>query len=332
MRHNLIIAGAALAAVMLVLGCRPAHRADESESQPAAVSGPTLSVTAARVTVKPMSSEIRILGTTAAIRHVTLRAPAAGRVVGFDLQSGESVRRGQVIARIVSREVEAAEAGLEVAGKIDPKEAEQLARSVKRYTKSPGIAVVSPESAIVARPLVSSGQTVAYLDPLADLIDPASVYVDAALPIGSAHLVTPGMDATVTSSLHPGVEFPARVAALSPSFDPNTLTATARLTFTGKSRPNVIGAPVDIRITTRHVPEAIAIPVAALFQDAAGGGYYVFVAGSDGRAHRTTVGVGIRNPSEVQITRGLSPGEIVITSGGYALSDGLTVRAMVSQQ
>ena len=42
--------------------------------------------------------------------------------------------------------------------------------------------------------------------------------------------------------------------------------------------------------------------------------------------------VGIRNPSEVQITRGLSPGEIVITSGGYALSDGLTVRAMVSQQ
>lgn len=331
-KDHLIIAGAVLAAALAVFGCRPAHRADDSESKPAAAAGPTLSVTAARVTVKPMRSEILILGTTAAIRHVTLRAPAAGRVVGFDLQSGESVRAGQVIARIVSREVEAAEAGVDVARTIDPKEAQGLARSVKRYTHRPGIPVVAPENAVVAQPLVSSGQTVAYLDPLADLIDPASVYVDASLPIGSAHLVRPGMSAIVTSSLHPGVEFPARVAALSPSFDPKTLTTTARLKFTGKLRPDVIGAPVNVRITTVSVREAIVIPVAALFQDAASGGYYVFVVGADGRAHRTPVSVGIRSRSEVQILRGLKPGEIVITSGGYALSDGLKVRALVPQR
>jgi len=42
------------------------------------------------------------------------------------------------------------------------------------------------------------------------------------------------------------------------------------------------------------------------------------------------VATGIRTPAEVQVTQGLKPGDLVITSGGYALSDGLEVRATVT--
>ena len=49
--------------------------------------------------------------------------------------------------------------------------------------------------------------------------------------------------------------------------------------------------------------------------------------GANNRAHRTVVAAGIRTPGEVQVTQGLKPGDLVITSGGYALSDGLEVRA-----
>ena len=77
-----------------------------------------------------------------------------------------------------------------------------------------------PENAIVSQRLVSSGQLVTDLEPLADLIDPKSIYVEAAVPVDDISLVRPGMAATVTSPLDPGVDFPARVAALSPNFTP----------------------------------------------------------------------------------------------------------------
>jgi RND family efflux transporter MFP subunit len=158
------------------------------------------------------------------------------------------------------------------------------------------------------------------------------MYVEAAVPVDDVSLIRPGMSAAVTSPMEPGIEFPARVEALSPIFTQGAAaTATARLAFVGARKIKEAGAPVEIQVTIKSVPDAIVIPAAALFQDAANDTFYVFVAGPDGKAHRTKVTVGIRNPAEVQITSGLTPGQLVITSGGYALSDGLKVKVTVAQ-
>jgi len=52
----------------------------------------------------------------------------------------------------------------------------------------------------------------------------------------------------------------------------------------------------------------------------------VFVAGADGRAHRLNVTIGVRDGPRVQVLEGIKVGDQVITSGGYALSDGLKIR------
>lgn len=330
MKYAITVA-AALACIAIGSGCRGASSLDEEPAGDAKPAAPSMSVTAARVSIVPMHSELRLLGLTVARRHVTLRAPAAGRVTGLAINSGDRVRRGEIIARIINRESEAAQAGLDTARRLDPEHAEALEKSVERYAGGPGIVVKAPEDAIVAQRLVSNGQMVADLDPLADLIDPASVYVEAAVPIDAVHLLEPGMTATVTSQIRPGVEFPARVAALSPAFDAKSATTPARLEFTGLPRIDDAGAAVEVRVITQSVPDATVVPIAALFQDAERGTFYVFVAGSDSVAHRTPVDVGIRSSELAQITRGLSPGQLVITSGGYALSDGLKIRAMVAQ-
>ena len=56
---------------------------------------------------------------------------------GLNLQSGDRVRTGEVVAHVINREIEAAEHGLEVAEQIDPAEAAALARSVNRYSRGP---------------------------------------------------------------------------------------------------------------------------------------------------------------------------------------------------
>jgi multidrug efflux pump subunit AcrA (membrane-fusion protein) len=315
----------ALIAVVLA-GCHSGPSLDEDDAvEPAVI---MMAVSGARVTVKPMHSELRLLGETVAHCHISLRAPAAGRVIGLDIQTGDRVRRGEVVAHLFSREVEAAEDGLAMARQIDPADASSLSESVKRYAHGAGVPVTIPEDAIVAQRIVSPGQLVADLEQLADLIDPRSIFVNAAVPVDDLARIHPGMKAIVTSPLHPGLDFPAQVAGISPSFSQAGATSPVRIEFSGSERIYESGAPVEVTITIKSVPDAMVIPAAALFEDAAAADnrFYVFVAGEDGRMHRKTVTVGIRSPTEVQITSGVRDGQIVITSGGYALSDGVKVK------
>jgi len=324
MRLRLAIATVAL--VLLAAGCRPVVRDDAGEPTAGLAAAPTMAVTVAKVVRAPMRDQLTLLGETAALRKLTIRAPAAGRIEDLNLQAGDRVRRGQVIARIINREAEAAKAGAAIAKELDPQHAAAMDQAVRRFASQPGIAVRAPESGIVAQPPLSTSQIVAELDPIVELIDPASIHVEAAAPIDVARLVKPGMTATVTSPLHPGTEFPARVAAISPGFSQGGATVPIRIEFTGPARIDQAGASVEVRIIARDVPDALVVPTAAIFQNADSAAYHVFVLGPDGRAHRTGVTIGIHNLERAQVTHGLEPGQSVITSGGYALSDGLAVR------
>jgi multidrug efflux pump subunit AcrA (membrane-fusion protein) len=326
----LSVSFAAIVIAVMLAGCGKSSSPDsDSDEQPPAV---VMSVTAAKVRVAPMREEFHMLGETVALRHISVRAPAAGQVIGLNLQNGDRVRQGQVVAHLRNREVEAAEQGLEVARHIDPAEAAAMEQAVRQYTRDPGIMVRAPENAVVAQRMVSSGQMVNDLDPMLDLIDPNSIYVEAAVPIDDMSLIRPGMNAIVTTALQPGTEFPARVAALSPIFTQGAAaTSSARLEFTGPGKIHDAGAPVEIQVIVKTAPDAIVIPSSALFQDAVNDSFYVFVAGPDAKAHRTRVAIGIRTAAAVQVTSGLVPGQLVITSGGYALSDGLKVNTAVAQ-
>jgi Cu(I)/Ag(I) efflux system membrane fusion protein len=244
----------------------------------------------------------------------------------MSLKNGDRVRKGERIGYVVNRELEAAQAGLAIARKLDPQEAKTLAESVNRYDKSDGIPIIAPEAGVVSRPPVTSGQMVADLDPIVELIDPSSIYVEASIPVDEVHLISPGMPATVTSGLRPGLAFPAQVAAFSPSFDASSATTPVRLDFTGSESIPEIGAPVEARIVTSNIPDAVAIPATALFQDVGQNRYHVFVAGTDGRAHRVNVTIGVHDGPRVQVLDGIKAGDQVIISGGYALSDGLRIR------
>ncbi len=316
---------AALVGLLVAAGCGGAPSSDDDTSAKTAPA-PVLIVTAVRAAIAPMRRELHVMGTTVALAHVTIRSPAAGRVIDIHVQNGDTVRKGQVIAHVVNREIEAARAGLSVAQKLDPQDAAALAKSVNRYGRGPGIPIVAPESGVVAKPPVVSGQMVSDLDTIAELVDPASIYVNAAVPIGELHLLHPGMTATVTSPLRPGVEFPAHVTAIFPTFDVQSATAPVRIDFAGGQGIRETEAPVEARIAVSEVPDAIVIPAVALFQDAGADRYHVFVVGADGRARRVEVSLGIRQGDRVQVISGIKAGDQVITSGGYALSDGLQVK------
>lgn len=315
-------AALALAAALALGGCGGPDAVSGHAAAPAAV---VMAVTGARVRVAPIRQRIRMLGVTAAIRQLSLRAPTSGRIYGFNLQVGDRVRRGEVVAHIVSREVEAAQNGLAVAQQIDPANAAALAASIRRHADGPGVAVAAAADGIVAERLVSGGQLVNAMDPLATLVDPRDIHVTAQAPANELAAIRPGLPARVTTPIAPGVVYAARVSALAPSMATAGATEPVWLEFTGDQRIAQANAPVEVTVTIAAVEDAIVIPRAALFTNAAIGTHYVFVAGADGRAHRRTVKIGLAEGGLTQALAGVAPGETVITSGGYALSDGLRV-------
>ena len=80
-----------------------------------------------------------------------------------------------------------------------------------------------------------------------------------------------------------------------------------------------------MQITARTVNDAIDRACSALLKTP-DGATSVMVVGSDNKAHQVSVEAGIRQGDRLQITKGLSGGEKVITTGAYGLPDNTKVK------
>ncbi len=125
----------------------------------------------------------------------------------------------------------------------------------------------------------------------------------------------------------PGLDEPikGRVSLVSPALDPGSTTIEV---WVEAAKPNPAlkpGMSVEVSMTAKTVTDALVVPTAAVFKNAAGADY-VLLAGADEKAHQKTVRLGIRNSDLTQIASGINPGDPVITTGGYAVPDGTQVK------
>ncbi|MDQ2818516.1 MAG: efflux RND transporter periplasmic adaptor subunit [Candidatus Eremiobacteraeota bacterium] len=84
------------------------------------------------------------------------------------------------------------------------------------------------------------------------------------------------------------------------------------------------GMSCDVDIITAKALHALVVPQPAVFDDHAK--HYVFVV-RGGVAHKTAVSEGMRNDTDVAITRGLKSGDTVVVSDVKSLKDGAKVSA-----
>jgi len=137
----------------------------------------------------------------------------------------------------------------------------------------------------------------------------------AALKVGNpAELKVPGLDDPVKG----------RVSLVSPALDPGSTTIEV---WVESSQPNGAvkpGMTVEVSMISKTAKDVVVVPTAAIFKNAEGADY-VLLAGSDGKAHQKTVQLGVRNAELTQIAAGIRSGDLVITSGGYAVPDGTQI-------
>ncbi len=197
-----------------------------------------------------------------------------------------------------------------------------LAELRKRYLGEEGLVLRAGMDGVVEAVLIREGQIAAPGAPLLRLADGNRLRVRLGVEPEDLPSVRVGQEVQVRP-LYPGAEpVTGRISQLFMQVNPQT-----RLTETVVPLPAVPGilpgAMVRGEIFTRTESSVLAVPRTAVLYERDKG--YVFVV-DHGRARRRFVDIGQDDGRFVEIRRGLSPGETVVTLGNYELTDGMAVR------
>ncbi len=314
------------ALVLLVIGAAgcPPH-AEESASEPA----PPVRVRVTRVRRGPIADVLSVMGQTEALSLLRLASPVAGRITMLSVRAGDEVAAGTVVARVIPLENEAALQGfalLERAGALAAADRD-AARKLRDEIGNRAVPLPAPFAAVVAERLHNPGEQVAPNDVLVQLFDPHSLYVVAQVPASAVARVHPGQRADVGVGQ---VSVSGHVEAVMAAVTPQTLTVPVRLALAGPLRPALLHAAADCHLTLAEHPDALLIPRAALVSSTAAESGTVMLA-INGESVTRTVQLGLRTADVVEVTAGLTLGDMVLTEGQYALPEGTRIEAAADE-
>lgn len=267
-----------------------------------------------------------------------------GRIAEILVAEGETVRKGQVLARLDDREAGARVAELEAkaaywreqmsrsqalvqsgvrsrdAYEKDKSELNQVTAAIAASRqRRADLVVVAPIDGVVLRRDFEVGEVVGVNDALFWVGGPRPLRLTVDVDEEDIPRVMPGQKVLIKSDSFPGRVLTAQVGRVTPKGDPINKTFRVRVALPEDS-PLMVGMTCEVNVVTAEKPDALLIPAAALVDGK------VFVI-EDGRAASRPVGVGIRGRNRIEITEGLAEGDRVIAAPAAGLKPGDRLRA-----
>jgi membrane fusion protein (multidrug efflux system) len=332
---------------------------EESASIPAVLRPPVMVETSQ---LRDVEDRIRATGQLTAKAEATIAAQVKGQVAEIQVSEGEAVEAGAVLLvidperrqlEVVNAQAKLAEAQAELAvakrnydrtkrlskgnvaseARLDEDRTRQsLARSVATGAEARlGLArraledstVRAPFSGLIARRHVSVGEYLSIGSALFDLVALDPIEVEFTLAEIDSSKVEIGHPVKISIAPYPDETFAATVSMISPTIDPRTRTLRVKAELPnpeGRIRPGLF-AHTDLGVSERN--DVIVVPNDAVVQRADGA--VIFRLNDSGRVERQLVETGVQLEGWVEISSGLSPGDVVVVRGQSRIDDGVTV-------
>jgi membrane fusion protein (multidrug efflux system) len=160
-------------------------------------------------------------------------------------------------------------------------------------------------------------------DVILRVVDPSKLQAIASVAISDLARVQVGQPVRI---LVPGSEEPepGKVLTRPAAVDATGVAADVRVAFSGQTRL-AVGTPVRLEIVAEQHANALAVPASAVLHEDED--TFVMVAGSDNKAHKRKVTVGLTTPNLVELTAGVKAGDAVVVQGQQGLPDGADIAA-----
>jgi RND family efflux transporter MFP subunit len=186
--------------------------------------------------------------------------------------------------------------------------------------------VRTPIAGQVVKRMVSVGEQVDGTagQPIVQIANLDRVEMAAHVPADYLSRVKLNQRALISTAALTGVDIMGSVIAISPAVDPATNTALVRLGIANADRQLKVGMFAEARLQLAEHPNVLVVPPAALVKN--DDGTFVYVV-SGNTAQRTPVMIGLETASGVEITSGVTEGQMVLTSSVYGLGEKATLAA-----
>jgi len=342
----------AFSGLMVLTGC------NQKSQETARPTLPTLSVKLVAVKKGDATRSILLPANALPYQQATLYAKVAGYVKTVNVDKGDSVQAGALLADIEVPELIADQAKykaeLEVAN-LDYK------RTSDAQKKAPDLVVpltvdtakskfdvakanlertetllafakiTAPFSGVITRrfvdpgafiPAATSGST-AESAALFTVMDFTRVRVQAAVPEMEVPFIKAGLPVKVMVEELPSAKTEGTLTRFSHALDEATKTMLAEIELPnpdGNLRP---GMYANVRVTVERKPEALVLPADAVLFEKGRTSVFTVV---DNKAKRVTVKTGFNDNGTVEVLEGVKPGDSVIVIGKQMIADGQPVK------
>lgn len=298
--------------------------------------------------VKPqlLVDEFPITGVLLPDEEVDLSFETSGKVVEINFEEGTTVKKGQLLAKVNDRQLQAQLQRLLAQLKLAEDRVfrqsallERDAVSKEAYeqvktdlaTLKADIDIVkanidltelrAPFDGVIGLRQISVGSYASPTTMVAKLTKISPLKVQFSVPERYANQIKKGTKLTfnIDGKLD---SFPVEVYAVESTIDPNMHNFMVRALYPNTGRTLMPGRYASIRLKKQEIPNAIAIPSEAIVPEMGKDKVFVYRAG---KAEPVDVVTGLRTDAEVQVVRGLQMGDTIIVSGTLQLRTGLPV-------
>jgi membrane fusion protein, multidrug efflux system len=339
-----------LTASLILASC--ASRNDDPAPRPGVAARPTgLTVRGVIVTAQPLDNVVNSSGTVLASESVDLAPEPAGIVTAIFFKEGAHVKKNDLLVTLNSEDFEAqlkkTELQIQLAAELADRQ-KQLLENKNTSQEQYDIAINSlatfkadranlvaaihkreiraPFDGIIGLRYVSEGS---YVVPattrIASIQKINPLKVDFAIPEKYAGKVRVGDPVTFRSD-ETNLQFGGKVYAIEPEIDPTTRTLQLRAMCDNKGETIFPGGYVHVELRLKQPGGALMVPTQAIVPVLKG---QTVLVRKNGVVASVMVKTGIRTPSVIQVTDGLSAGDTVITTGILQLRPGMPVNVTI---
>ncbi|PRP92660.1 Multidrug resistance protein MdtA precursor [Enhygromyxa salina] len=305
----------------------------------------------AKVEHGTIEGKIRAASTIEAELQVTVHAESTGRITSLELEEGDEVESGQLLARIrrdaQSLGVERAETNLAdmqreldrverlhnqgIASRSEYDQAKSNVDQAKLDKKDrrrdlSNTVIKAPFSGILTRRFVAEGGFVTSGAQIFEVTDFSTLVARVYVPEKELDRIAVGQPANIVGKAAKNRQGIGEVRRIAPVVDATTGTVKVTIglpdALAGGAAGFLPGMYAEVTLTTEVHEDVPIVPKPALIHEEEQ--TFVFVAEGD-RAKKTLIETGLADDDFVEVTGGLEPGARIIVAGQAGLKDGALI-------
>jgi membrane fusion protein (multidrug efflux system) len=297
-----------------------------------------------------LNNTIQVAGSVLANEEVELRPESNGKVIQISMEEGAAVKKGSLLMKINDSDLQAQllklNYQLKLAQENEGRQKKLLAiqaLSQQEYdvamnqlnTLRADVDLVkvqiakteirAPFDGMVGLKYVSEGSFVTSSTKIATLQDLDRLKIDFSIPEQYMRFIHKN-DSVVFTVPGGSQEHVGKVFAIEPKIDPGTRTVQVRAVYPNSDHKVYPGSFASVKLIMEKIPDALMIPTQAVIPQLKG--QKVFIC-KNGKAAPRNIEVSTRTEDQIRVTKGLSSGDSLITTGIMQLKPDAPVKFLI---